>query len=256
MQYCALQYRNFLSPPVCFCFVLVLKSCPTLLWLHGGPGSSVQGIFQKWILEWVAISFYKGSSPPRNQTWVSCTAGRFFTTKPLGKPRHFDKWACFPLWPRCFILFGAVSNCPSFFPNNILDNFHPTWQAHFSVSCLFAFSYCPQGLHSKNIGVICHFLLQGITFCENSSLRPIRLVLGGPAWQGSEIHWVVHTFAMTSLWSRKVNLCQSDMGSLWGTSDYVFLFSIYFFYHCLWYCLNFILNLSLIAFLYLCLYIY
>ena len=31
------------------------------------------------ILEWVAISFRRGSPQPRNQTWVSCTAGRFFT---------------------------------------------------------------------------------------------------------------------------------------------------------------------------------
>ena len=43
------------------------------------PGSSVHGIPQARILEWVAISFSKESSQPRNQTWVSCIAGRFFT---------------------------------------------------------------------------------------------------------------------------------------------------------------------------------
>ena len=31
------------------------------------------------ILEWVAIPFFRGSSWPRDRTWVSCTAGRFFT---------------------------------------------------------------------------------------------------------------------------------------------------------------------------------
>ena len=31
------------------------------------------------MLEWVAISFSRGSSPPMDQTQVSCTAGRFFT---------------------------------------------------------------------------------------------------------------------------------------------------------------------------------
>ena len=36
------------------------------------PGSSVQGISQARILEWVAISFSRGSSQPRNQTFVSC----------------------------------------------------------------------------------------------------------------------------------------------------------------------------------------
>ena len=43
------------------------------------PGSSVCGILQARILEWVAISSSRGSSPPRDQTWVSCIVGRFFT---------------------------------------------------------------------------------------------------------------------------------------------------------------------------------
>ena len=43
------------------------------------PASSVHGIFQARILEWVAISFSRGSSRPRGQTWVSCIAGRCFT---------------------------------------------------------------------------------------------------------------------------------------------------------------------------------
>ena len=45
----------------------------------GPPGSSVHEIFQARILEWVAISFSRGSSQHRDRTWVSCTAGRFFT---------------------------------------------------------------------------------------------------------------------------------------------------------------------------------
>ena len=43
------------------------------------PGSSVHGIFQARILEWVAISFSRGSPQPRDWTQVSCTAGKFFT---------------------------------------------------------------------------------------------------------------------------------------------------------------------------------
>ena len=43
------------------------------------PGSSVHGILQALILEWVAIPFSRGSSWPRDQTQVSCIAGRFFT---------------------------------------------------------------------------------------------------------------------------------------------------------------------------------
>ena len=43
------------------------------------PGSSVHGIFQARVLEWVAISFSKGSSQPRDRTRVSRIAGRRFT---------------------------------------------------------------------------------------------------------------------------------------------------------------------------------
>ena len=42
------------------------------------PGSSVHGILQARILELVAISSSRGSSQPRDWTWVSCIAGRFF----------------------------------------------------------------------------------------------------------------------------------------------------------------------------------
>ena len=59
----------------------VAQSCPTLCDPVDCslPGSSVHGIFQARILEWVAISFSRGSSRPRDRTLVSCTAGRRFT---------------------------------------------------------------------------------------------------------------------------------------------------------------------------------
>ena len=46
------------------------------------PSSSVCGIFQASTLEWVAISFSRGSSRPRDWTHISCISciGRFFTT--------------------------------------------------------------------------------------------------------------------------------------------------------------------------------
>ena len=42
------------------------------------PGSSIYGISQARILEWVAISFSRGSSRPRDRTWVSRFVGRCF----------------------------------------------------------------------------------------------------------------------------------------------------------------------------------
>ena len=52
------------------------------------PGSSVHGILQARILEWVAIPFCKGSSWPGDQIQVSCITGRFFTIwAPRGAPK-------------------------------------------------------------------------------------------------------------------------------------------------------------------------
>ena len=57
----------------CIVAVLVAKSCLTLLRPHGClSGSSVHWISEARILEWVAISFSRGSSWPRDQTWVFC----------------------------------------------------------------------------------------------------------------------------------------------------------------------------------------
>ena len=58
------------------------------------PGSSVHGILQARILEWVVIFFSRGSSQPRDQIQVSCIAGRFFT---IWAPReaHFINWSKF-----------------------------------------------------------------------------------------------------------------------------------------------------------------
>ena len=63
-----------------FCWCKIAHSCPTLCnpMDCSPPGSSVQGILQARILNWVAISFSRGSSRPRDQTWVSRIAGRRF----------------------------------------------------------------------------------------------------------------------------------------------------------------------------------
>ena len=59
----------------------VAQSCPTLCNSMDCslPGSSIHGIFQARVLEWVAISFSRGSSLPRDQTWVSRIVGRLLT---------------------------------------------------------------------------------------------------------------------------------------------------------------------------------
>ena len=69
----------------------VAQSCLTLYDpMDGSPTvSTLHGIFQARILEQIAISYSRQSSPPRNQTRISCfscIARRFFTTVPIGKP--------------------------------------------------------------------------------------------------------------------------------------------------------------------------
>ena len=49
------------------------------------PASSILGILQARILEWVTIPFSRGSSRSRDWAQVSCIASRFFTTEPLRK---------------------------------------------------------------------------------------------------------------------------------------------------------------------------
>ena len=68
--------------------------------LYGPPGSSVHGILQARILEWVAIFFSRGSSQPRDWTQVSCTAGRIFT---MWAGREAPKSRT---WPQCGV--GAL----------------------------------------------------------------------------------------------------------------------------------------------------
>ena len=48
-------------------------------WTVRLPGSSIHGIFQARVLGWIAISFSRESSRPRDHTQVSRTAGRHFT---------------------------------------------------------------------------------------------------------------------------------------------------------------------------------
>ena len=75
-----------------YCCCLVAQLCPTLFDPTGcSPlGFSVHGISQLRILEWVAISFSRESSQPKDQTWVSCIAGRFFTILCKSIPKSYQ----------------------------------------------------------------------------------------------------------------------------------------------------------------------
>ena len=103
--------RSFLLETVscllrgCFCCLL------TKSWLAlyspmdcSTPGSSVHGISQARILEWVAISFSRGSSPSTDRTHVSCIVGRML--------HHWAIWEAH----HCKYLFSKCSFQSTAFP--------------------------------------------------------------------------------------------------------------------------------------------
>ena len=124
-----------------------LQSCPTLCKAMdcSPPGSSVHGILQARILEWVAMPSCRGSYWPRVQTCISCgscIAGRFFTAEPLGtgtgsmcllipilvlvswkiRKRSLTCLSTWRLIKRNFL--GCVCVCGSLFTWNIIDRLY------------------------------------------------------------------------------------------------------------------------------------
>ena len=73
--------RPWKAPSIITLCVWVSQSCPTLCdpMNCSPPVCSVHEVLQARILEWVAIPFSRGSSQPRDWTWVSCISCRFFT---------------------------------------------------------------------------------------------------------------------------------------------------------------------------------
>ena len=96
---------------VCVCSLLsCVQLCDTVD--YNPPGFSVYWILQARILEWVAISFSRGSSQLRNWTWVFSIAGGFFT---VWATRDTDpiKW----VWKCClpyYFLEEILQNCNNF----------------------------------------------------------------------------------------------------------------------------------------------
>ena len=80
------------------CPYLVAQSCLTLCdpMACSPPGSSVHGISQARALEWGAISFSRGSSPPRDQTCLSCIGRRVLHCR---APRDVTGRAGNKCWP-------------------------------------------------------------------------------------------------------------------------------------------------------------
>ena len=97
--YFFLVIRKFkLSISLCVCVLVshsIVSDFVTPWTVCSPPGSSVCGILQARILEWVAISFSRGSSWSRNWTWVSHIAGRLWETpQSLYVPLYLKLLSC------------------------------------------------------------------------------------------------------------------------------------------------------------------
>ena len=82
--------RNAIITQLIDSVCLVAQSCPTLCNPVdcSPPGSSIRGILQARILQWVAMPVSRGSSQSRDRTQVSHIAGGFFTNWATRKPHE------------------------------------------------------------------------------------------------------------------------------------------------------------------------
>ena len=90
----------------------LLQSCPTLCdpMDCSPPGSSIHGILQARILEWVAIPFSRGSSPPRDQTHISYVNGIGFGKQVLYHQRHLrSPFTTVPASNQCLAQWKLIS---------------------------------------------------------------------------------------------------------------------------------------------------
>ena len=84
-------------PCVCVCLCISSSVMSDYLWPHGLQPTRLLCSWNS--LEWVAISFSRESSRPRDQTWVSCIAGRHSTVWATREALWFNKgwlldWGC------------------------------------------------------------------------------------------------------------------------------------------------------------------
>ena len=96
------------------CVFVVAQSCLTLCDPVNCslPGSSVHGILQARIQEWVAIPFSRGSSQPRDQTQLSLIAGRFFIIWAIGEDHRRIQKAFISYYSKSRFPYRHCHQCP------------------------------------------------------------------------------------------------------------------------------------------------
>ena len=179
------------------------------------PGSSVHGILQAKILEWVAISFSRGSSRPTNQTQVSCIAGRLFTDWAMGEAPSKAFIATAKSLQSCLTLCDPIDGSPPGSPvPGILQartlewvaiSFSNAWKWKMKVKSLSRIQLLatpwtaayrllhPWDFPGKSTGVGCHCLLQKPSLAAFNTLPQPFL---------TEILWMI-LFTPFCMWETK-----------------------------------------------------
>ena len=134
--------------------VLVTQSCLTLCnpMDYSPPGSSVHGISQTRILEWVPIPFSRGSSQPRDQTCASYIEDGFFTISAteeaqltgasipvtFGQRNVYSKILCFLLNFMSPLCIQDARSLPDTRSVNILSH---SVSCPFTLLCIYVFNF-------------------------------------------------------------------------------------------------------------------
>ena len=145
--------------------VLVAQSCPKGRSL---PGSSVHGIIQARIEEWVTISFSRGSSWPRDQTRISCIVGGLLTIWAI-KEAPMEGYISYLTPP--FYLISLNKYLNKFANVKILLNYWEYICVHFIINPTFLYAqivYIKEFLKWK----ICDCLPRQFCWSRASILKP------------------------------------------------------------------------------------
>ena len=163
--------------------VLVAQSCPTLCdpMDCGPPDSSVRGILQARILEWVAVPFSRGSSQPRDWTQVSHIADSLLSEPPR-KPLRYNQFSSVAvvsssLWPHG--LQHIRLPCPSPTPRACSNSCPLSWWCHPAILSSFVpFSSCLQSFPASGSFLMSQFFASGgqsIGASASASVLPMNI---------------------------------------------------------------------------------
>ena len=170
----------------------VTQSCPTLCdpMECSLPGFSVHGIFQARVLEWVAISFSRRSSWPRDWTQVSCIVSRRFTVWAT-REIHLCQSVLLIFSYKSCVVYGLTSKSLLHFESILVYGVKKCSAAAAKLlqSCLTSVrphrrqpTRLPHPWDSpgKNTGVGCHFLFQSMKVKSESEVAQLCLTLSDP----------------------------------------------------------------------------